>query len=53
MITQLKQRDSEYRNVQKQFLRDKYPKLSEQWNNYTVIDKHKDNIEGLKTIKEF
>ena len=49
----LNHRSKEYQEVHKKFLRDKYPKLSEQWKNHTTQDKYKDNVAGRKIIKEF
>ena len=34
-------------------MKDKYPKLSEYWKERSVIERHKDNMEGLKAIKQF
>ena len=52
-INQLKSRDPDLKRTQHQFMKDKYPKLSEQWKDHAIVDKHKDNMEGLKAIKQF
>ena len=50
-INQLKSRDPDFKRTQHQFMKSKYPKLSEQWKDHAIVDKHKDNMEGLKAIK--